>query len=49
MWTDENRARYDRKGRRYPSDLTDKKCALVEPLLLPERKVSRRDVLDATL
>jgi hypothetical protein len=23
MWTNENRARYDRSGLRYPSDLTD--------------------------
>jgi len=23
MWTDENRARYDRSKLRYPSDLTD--------------------------
>ena len=49
MWTDENRARYDRKGQRYPSDLTDEEWALVEPLLPPERKVSRRAVLDAIL
>ena len=49
MWTDENRARYDRKGLRYPSDLTDEEWALVEPLLPPERKVSRRAVLDAIL
>ena len=49
MWTDENRARYDRKGQRYPSDLADEEWALVEPLLPPERKVSRRAVLDAIL
>jgi len=31
MWTDENRARYDRSGLRYPSDLTDEEWALVKP------------------
>ena len=31
MWTDENRARYDRGKRRYPSDLTDAEWALVQP------------------
>ena len=49
MWTDENRARYDRMGQRYPSDLMDEEWALVEPLLPPERRVSRRDVLDGVL
>jgi hypothetical protein len=29
MWTVENRARYDRVGLRYPSDLTDEEWALV--------------------
>ena len=29
MWTDENRARYDRSKLRYPSDLTDEEWALV--------------------
>ena len=49
MWTEENRARYDRKGQRYPSDLMDEEWALVEPLLPPERRVARRAVLDAIL
>ena len=40
MWTEENRARYDRKVQRYPSDLMDEEWALVEPLLPPERQVS---------
>ena len=31
MWTDENRARYDRSGLRCPSDLTDEEWALVKP------------------
>lgn len=49
MWTAENRGTYERKGSRYPSDLTDEEWALVEPLLPPERKVSRRAVLDGVL
>ena len=49
MWTAENRPNYERKGQRYPSDLSDEEWALVEPLLPPERRVSRRDVLDAIL
>jgi transposase len=49
MWTSENRRKYDRKGQRYESDLTDDEWALVEPLLPPERRVSRRDVMNAIL
>lgn len=49
MWTDETRARYERKGLRYPSDTTDEEWALVEPHLPPERRVDRRNVLDAIL
>ena len=33
MWTNENRARYDRSRLRYPSDLTDAEWALVEPVI----------------
>ena len=33
MWTTENRPRYDRKGLRYPSDLTDPEWDLVKPLI----------------
>ena len=38
MWTNENRARYDRGGLRYPSDLTDAEWAHVEPLIPPARR-----------
>jgi transposase len=31
MWSNENRARYDRSRLRYPSDLTDEEWALVRP------------------
>ena len=38
MWTNENRARYDRSRLRYPSDLTDDEWKLVEPLIPPGRR-----------
>lgn len=41
MWTTENRSQYERKGQRYPSDVTDDEWALVEPYL-PEARVGRR-------
>lgn len=53
MWTAENRARYERKGLRYPSDLTDDEWALVAPLIPPakhggrHRTVNVREVLNA--
>lgn len=49
MWTKENRGRYDRKGQRYPSDLTEEEWVLVEPHLPPERRKDRREVLNAIL
>jgi transposase len=55
MWTDESRGKYERKGLRYPSDLTDEEWALVEPHLPPARQRSRfaspdrRSVLNAIL
>ena len=35
MWTNKNRARYDRSKLRYPGDLTDAEWGLVEPLIPP--------------
>jgi transposase len=55
MWTARNRAQYERKGRRYPSDLTDEEWDLVEPHLPPARQgrrfpaADRRSVLDGIL
>ena len=52
MWTNENRARYDRSGLRYPSDLTDAEWELVSPLIPPakrgggKRKVDMRQVVN---
>ncbi len=55
MWTDENRARYDRGKLRYPSDLTDQEWALIEPLIPPakrggnRRTVVVREVVDGVM
>ena len=38
MWTDKNRAKYNRDQLRYPSDLTDDEWAYVEPLIPPARR-----------
>ena len=53
MWTAENRHQYERRGLRYPSDLTDAEWALAAPLIPPakrggrERRVDVREVLNA--
>ena len=45
MWTEETRGRYDRGQIRYPSDLTDEECALVEPEIpLAKRGGNKRAV-----
>jgi transposase len=55
MWTNENRARYDRSGLRYPSDVTDAEWALIGPLIPPakrdggKRKVDMRKVVNGLL
>jgi Putative transposase of IS4/5 family (DUF4096) len=38
LWTDKNRAKYDRDHLRYPSDLTDDEFAYVEPLMPPAKR-----------
>jgi transposase len=43
MWTEESRARYERKGLRYPSDATDAEWAIIQPLLPPLKKPRRKD------
>jgi transposase len=54
-WTEITRREYERRGRRYASDLTDCEWRLIEPLLPPSRRIGRprhtdlRDVLDAIL
>jgi transposase len=46
MWTDKNRAKYDRDHLRYPSDLTDDEWALVKPLIPPAKRGGRRRETD---
>ena len=55
MWTDENRSLYERKGVRYPSDLTDREWTLIEALIPPAkrggrpRQVDVREVMNGVL
>jgi transposase len=55
MWTTDHRGAAERRGLRYPSDLTDAEWALVEPLIPPARRggrkrsVNLREVLNARL
>lgn len=49
MWTDGNRQRYERKTKRYQSDVTDDEWALIEAFFKPARRVDRREVLNAIL
>lgn len=46
MWTDENRACYDRSGLRYPSDLTDEEWALVKPLIPSAKRGGNKRTVD---
>ena len=46
MWSNENRARYDRSRLRYPSDLTDAEWAYVEPVIPPARRGGNRRHVD---
>ncbi|MDP7532391.1 MAG: IS5 family transposase [SAR202 cluster bacterium] len=55
MWTDENRRLYERRGPRYPSDLSDAEWALIAPLIPPakhggrKREVDVREVMNGVL
>ncbi len=55
MWKPEHRTAADRRGLRYPSDLTDAEWALVAPLIPPAKRggrprtVNLREVLNGTL
>lgn len=42
MWTAEHRRAADRRGLRYPSDLTDAEWPLVEPMIPPAKHGGRR-------
>lgn len=46
MWTTEQRRRYERRGLRYPSDLTDAEWALIAPLIPPAKRGGRRRSID---
>jgi transposase len=46
MWTEENRARYDRSKLRYPSDLTDEEWAHVAPLIPPAKLGGNKRTVD---
>lgn len=46
MWTNENRARYDRSRLRYPSDLTDQEWGRLSPLIPPARRGGNRRRVD---
>ena len=46
MWTAENRALYERKGGRYPSDLTDAEWELIAPMIPPAKTGGRRRTVE---
>ena len=41
MWTTSNRGTYDRRGLRYPSDLTDAEWAIIAPMIRPAKRGGR--------
>ncbi len=55
MWTPENRKRYDRRGLRYESDLTDAEWSVIAPLIPPakrggnKRTVNIREVVNGVM
>lgn len=42
MWTPDHRRASDRRGLRYPSDLTDAEWTLIEPMIPPAKHGGRR-------
>jgi transposase len=46
MWTNGNRARYDRSKLRYPSDLTDGEWAIVGPLIPTAKRGGNKRTVD---
>jgi len=46
MWTNENRARYDRSHLRYESDLTDEEWAEIEPQIPPAKRGGNKRTVD---
>ncbi len=46
MWTRANRGLYERKGLRYPSDLSDQEWVLIRPLIPPAKRGGRKREVD---
>jgi transposase len=46
MWKSEHRVAADRRGLRYPNDLTDDEWALICPLIPPAKRGGRRRTVD---
>jgi transposase len=46
MWSEADRAKYDRRHLRYPSDLTDAEWALIERHIPPAKRGGRRRAVD---
>ena len=46
MWTNENRARYDRSKLRYPSDLTDEEWTLIAPVIPRAKRGGNKRTVD---
>ena len=46
MWTPQTRAQHERQTERYPTDVTDREWAILQPLLPPPRKARRYPVPD---
>lgn len=46
MWTPQHRVAADRRGLRYPSDLTDAEWALVAPMIPPAKRGGRKRTVD---
>ena len=46
MWTAEDRRLYERKGLRYPSDLTDAEWTLAAKLIRPAKRGGRQRTVD---
>jgi len=46
MWKPEHRIAADRRGLRYPSDMSEAEWALVAPLIPPARRGGRRRSID---
>lgn len=46
MWSSADRAKYERRGLRYPSDLTDAEWSLIEPHIPAAKRGGRRRKVD---